>query len=123
MGCVDRRRPTDLGLPRSPAPAREVANVAERGCAVCAELASETADSTRVVFDDGDFSENETFLITDWFKHTPRDVLAKNFGVSESAFANIPIDVEHGDTLGEESLLEHMLLEPDLVLAAAADEQ
>jgi oxalate decarboxylase len=26
---------------------------------------------------------------------TPRDVLAKNFGVPEAAFANIPIDVEH----------------------------
>jgi oxalate decarboxylase len=30
-----------------------------------------------LVFDSGDFSENETFLITDWFTHTPRDVLAK----------------------------------------------
>ena len=48
-----------------------------------------------LVFDDGNFSENETFLITDWFVHTPRDVLAKNFGVPEAAFANIPIDVEH----------------------------
>jgi oxalate decarboxylase len=48
-----------------------------------------------LVFDNGAFSENETFLITDLFKHTPRDVLAKNFGVPESAFAKIPIDVEH----------------------------
>jgi oxalate decarboxylase len=48
-----------------------------------------------LVFDDGNFSENETFLITDWFVHTPRDVLAKNFGLPESAFANLPIDVEH----------------------------
>jgi oxalate decarboxylase len=48
-----------------------------------------------LVFDDGDFSENETFLISDWFVHTPRDVLAKNFGVPESAFAEIPVDVEH----------------------------
>jgi oxalate decarboxylase len=48
-----------------------------------------------LVFDSGDFSENETFLLSDWFAHTPRDVLAKNFGVSESAFANIPIDYEH----------------------------
>jgi hypothetical protein len=45
-----------------------------------------------LVFDNGSFSENETFLICDWFAHTPRDVLAKNFGVSESAFANIPLD-------------------------------
>jgi oxalate decarboxylase len=48
-----------------------------------------------LVFDDGNFSENETFLITDWFAHTPRDVLAKNFGVPESAFDEIPIDVDH----------------------------
>jgi oxalate decarboxylase len=48
-----------------------------------------------LVFDDGNFSENETFLITDWFAHTPTDVLAKNFGVPASAFEPIPIDVEH----------------------------
>jgi oxalate decarboxylase len=48
-----------------------------------------------LVFDDGSFSENETFLISDWFAHTPVDVLAKNFGVSESAFRDIPLDGEH----------------------------
>jgi oxalate decarboxylase len=48
-----------------------------------------------LVFDDGNFSENETFLITDWFAHTPRDVLARNFGVPESAFDNLPDDVQH----------------------------
>ena len=47
-----------------------------------------------LVFDDGDFSENATFLISDWFAHTPREVLAKNFGVPEAAFANLPKDVE-----------------------------
>jgi oxalate decarboxylase len=47
-----------------------------------------------LVFDDGRFSENETFLLTDWFRRTPRDVLAKNFGVPEAAFADIPIDVD-----------------------------
>jgi oxalate decarboxylase len=47
-----------------------------------------------LVFDEGDFSENDTFLLTDWFKHTPRAVLAKNFGVAESAFAHIPLDVD-----------------------------
>ena len=48
-----------------------------------------------LVFDSGDFSENETFLITDWFNHTPKDVLAKNFGVKESAFDNLPTDIAH----------------------------
>jgi oxalate decarboxylase len=48
-----------------------------------------------LVFDDGNFSENETFLLTDLCNHIPRDVLAKNFGVQEAAFANIPSDYEH----------------------------
>jgi oxalate decarboxylase len=48
-----------------------------------------------LVFDNGSFSENETFLICDWFARTPREVLAKNFGVPESAFADIPLDFEH----------------------------
>jgi oxalate decarboxylase len=43
-----------------------------------------------LVFDDGGFSEDSTFLLTDWLAHTPRDVLAKNFGLPESAFANLP---------------------------------
>jgi oxalate decarboxylase len=47
-----------------------------------------------LAFDDGDFSEFDTFLITDWFAHSPRAVLAKNFGVPESTFENIPVHVE-----------------------------
>ena len=43
-----------------------------------------------LVFDDGSFSEFETFLITDWMHHTPREVLAKNFGVPESTFDPVP---------------------------------
>jgi oxalate decarboxylase len=48
-----------------------------------------------LVFDDGMFSENETFLLTDWFDHTPLEVLAKNLGVSESALSGIPKDPNH----------------------------
>lgn len=43
-----------------------------------------------LVFDDGSFSDFGTFSISDWFAHTPPDVLAANFGVPESAFAGIP---------------------------------
>jgi oxalate decarboxylase len=43
-----------------------------------------------LVFDDGDFDEDNTFLITDWFKHIPNDVLAKNFGVPASLFGHTP---------------------------------
>lgn len=38
-----------------------------------------------LVFDDGNFSEYETVLLTDWMAHTPHDVLAANFGVSPKA--------------------------------------
>jgi oxalate decarboxylase len=48
-----------------------------------------------LVFDDGMFSENETFLLTDWFDHTPIEVLAKNLGVSESALRGMPKDPNH----------------------------
>ena len=43
-----------------------------------------------LVFDDGNFSEYETVLLSDWMAHTPRDVVAKNFGVSQKALANLP---------------------------------
>ncbi|PZQ49355.1 MAG: cupin [Rhodovulum sulfidophilum] len=43
-----------------------------------------------LIFNDGNFSENETLLVTELFAHMPRSVLAKNFGVPESAFDGIP---------------------------------
>src|SRR6202049_2446493 len=43
-----------------------------------------------LVFDDGNFSEYETVLLTDWMAHTPHDVLANNFGVSEQALEKMP---------------------------------
>jgi oxalate decarboxylase len=43
-----------------------------------------------LVFDDGYFDEDDTFLITDWFKRIPQEVLGKNFGVSGDNFAHLP---------------------------------
>lgn len=43
-----------------------------------------------LVFDDGNFNEFETFLLTDWLHHTPPEALAKNFGVNASVFAKVP---------------------------------
>jgi oxalate decarboxylase len=43
-----------------------------------------------LVFDDGSFDEDNTFLISDWFKHTPGEVLGKNFGVPASSFDHTP---------------------------------
>src|SRR5258708_3533265 len=43
-----------------------------------------------LVFDDGNFSEAETVLLSDAMSHIPPEVLAKNFGVTEPALANVP---------------------------------
>lgn len=43
-----------------------------------------------LVFDDGSFSDLNTLSISDWFAHTPKEVLGKNFGVPETAFVQIP---------------------------------
>jgi oxalate decarboxylase len=42
-----------------------------------------------LVFDDGNFSEYETVLLSEWMAHTPPEVIAKNFGVSEKALASM----------------------------------
>ncbi|MCR2763543.1 cupin domain-containing protein [Microbacterium sp. zg.B48] len=44
-----------------------------------------------LAFDDGAQSESNTLLLTDWFSHTPPDVLAKNFGVAQEVFRDIPL--------------------------------
>ncbi|KAH8916093.1 oxalate decarboxylase [Atractiella rhizophila] len=45
-----------------------------------------------LVFDDGGFDEDSTFLLTDWLIHTPMGVLDKNFGFSaqSTAFSDLP---------------------------------
>ncbi|SPO47674.1 related to oxalate decarboxylase [Moesziomyces antarcticus] len=44
-----------------------------------------------LVFDDGDFdASGTTFAVDDWIAHTPRDVLAENFGWNSSAFNSVP---------------------------------
>jgi oxalate decarboxylase len=50
-------------------------------------------DGTEFVlaFDNGESSEFNTLLVTDWIAHTPPEVLAKNFGLPVEAFENIPL--------------------------------
>jgi oxalate decarboxylase len=43
-----------------------------------------------LIFDNGYFSEFGTFSITDWVGHTPKPLLAKNFGLPEAAFETFP---------------------------------
>jgi oxalate decarboxylase len=43
-----------------------------------------------LIFDNGYFSEFGTFSISDWTGHAPKSLLAKNFGLPESAFDSFP---------------------------------
>jgi oxalate decarboxylase len=43
-----------------------------------------------LVFDDGNFSESETVLLSDAMAHIPREVLAKNFRLPEQTFHSVP---------------------------------
>ncbi|KIN07262.1 hypothetical protein OIDMADRAFT_16053 [Oidiodendron maius Zn] len=43
-----------------------------------------------LVFDDGSFSEDNTFLASETFAHNPLEVLSKNFALPLSAWENIP---------------------------------
>jgi oxalate decarboxylase len=42
-----------------------------------------------LVFDNGNFSEGNTTLITDWLRHVPPEVLAKNWGVAQKALDDL----------------------------------
>lgn len=43
-----------------------------------------------LVFDEGDFSEDNTFLVSELFERNPKSVLAKNLRTDTSSFNNIP---------------------------------
>jgi oxalate decarboxylase len=45
-----------------------------------------------LIFNQGDFSEDATSLISHWVAHTPPSVVAKNFGLQESALKNLPTE-------------------------------
>jgi oxalate decarboxylase len=43
-----------------------------------------------LVFDQGSFSEDNTFLLSDWVRRTPPSVLSKNLGLPATALKNLP---------------------------------
>jgi len=43
-----------------------------------------------LVFNQGNFSENGTMLLSEWMAHTPPEVLMKNFGLDREALAKLP---------------------------------
>ena len=45
-----------------------------------------------LVFNQGDFSEDGTILLSAWMAHTPPEVLRKNFGLDREALAKLPTE-------------------------------
>jgi oxalate decarboxylase len=43
-----------------------------------------------LVFNQGDFSEESTLLLSDWLKHTPPEILMQNFRLSADAIQSLP---------------------------------
>ncbi|GAW24903.1 hypothetical protein ANO14919_144980 [Xylariales sp. No.14919] len=43
-----------------------------------------------LVFDDGNFSEESTFILSDWLAHTPKSVISKNFNLAPEVFNHLP---------------------------------
>ncbi|KAL8243720.1 hypothetical protein R6Q59_009978 [Mikania micrantha] len=43
-----------------------------------------------LIFDDGTFSEESTFILTDWLAHTPKSVLGANFRLDPAVFDTLP---------------------------------
>ena len=73
-----------------------------------------------LVFDDGKFSEGDTTLLSDWTRHTPPSVLAKNWGLTEAELGGVYQVPEAGHYIFQESV------PPDLAvdrLAAARDRE
>lgn len=55
------------------------------------EIGVEDENEYLLVFDDGNFeASGVTFMVDDWIAHTPKDILAKNFGVNASVFNTVP---------------------------------
>ena len=70
-----------------------------------------------IAFDNGDSSEFNTLLVTDWMAHTPPEILAKNFGQPVDAFKNIPL---HNRWIYQSNASAPLLPDVEAQMAAAA---
>ncbi|MDO4565201.1 MAG: cupin domain-containing protein [Clostridia bacterium] len=57
-------------------------------------------------FDKGEYSEDNTFSISELFSHIPKDVLSANFGCEEAAFDHIPLEEVYITDGGDPGTLE-----------------
>lgn len=88
--CLPTPLPPPFALPRAPAPPSYPPRLLRRAHSI--QAVSDGGAEFLLVFDDGSFSEDETFLLSDFLSHIPREVLSKNFpeGFNNSDFDNLP---------------------------------
>lgn len=79
---VDEVGPGDLWLFPAGSP-HSIQGIGEEGEGGCEFL---------LVFNQGSFSEESTFLLSDWLKHTPPEILQKNFSLGPESIAKLPKD-------------------------------
>lgn len=60
------------------------------GCPHSIQALGEDGCEFLLVFNQGNFSEESTLLLSDWLKHTPPEILQQNFGLSAEAIENLP---------------------------------
>ncbi len=77
---VDEIGPGDLWLFPAGSP-HSIQGIGDEGEGGCEFL---------LVFNQGSFSEESTFLLSDWLKHTPPDILEKNFSLGPESIARLP---------------------------------
>lgn len=61
-----------------------------RGFGHCLQCVGTTACHFILIFDNGDFSEDHTFSVTDFISSVPADVAAKCLGITEAEVAQLP---------------------------------
>jgi len=71
-----------------------------------------------LIFDNGDFSEDHTFSVTDWMSRTPPAVLAQSLGLSRDEIATLPkgeVYFAQGPAVGDATPTGFTRGEPSLV--------
>lgn len=71
-----------------------------------------------LIFDNGDFSEDHTFSVTDWMSRTPPAILAQSLGLSAAEVAMLPkgeVYFAKGAEISNRSRLSTARAEPSLV--------
>lgn len=88
-----------------------------RGWGHCIEGTGDAECHFVLIFDNGDFSEDHTFSVTDWMSRTPPAVLARSLGLTRNELTGLPpgeVYFARGPAVGEGSATATPRAEPAL---------